>query len=100
VSLDPTAITGLGFYVDKHIIMPTWLDDYDPIYKVYYVLHEMVHCMTGEKHDEIFKRVEDVILALWDIKIIRKKVYPKVIYWREQEVENIPGRRSKNDGKN
>lgn len=81
---------GQGYPSLKSIVMPIWLDKYDVVYRMYYVLHELVHCMVGVKHDENFKLVEDAILAMWDIEIVRKKVYPRTIKWKGIEIPNIP----------
>lgn len=83
---------GMGFPATKEIELPLWINKYDVIYRIYYVVHELVHCIVGHKHDATFMKVEDVLLALWDIKIVRKKVYPKMLFWREQEITNIPGK--------
>lgn len=96
VTIKPNLPYGMGFPRTKEIVLPDWLSRYDPLYRMYYVLHEMVHCMVGIKHDATFMRVEDVILSLWDIKIVRKKVYPKQLFWKDQEIENIPSKERKN----
>jgi hypothetical protein len=81
---------GEGFPGIKLIILPTWIDSFDVAYRLYYVLHELVHCMVGIKHDITFMKIEDVVLAIWDIRIVRKKIYPKVIFLKERKIKNIP----------
>jgi hypothetical protein len=81
---------GRGYYDTKEMELPPWLDECDPSYRIYYALHELAHCLIGYKHDKAFKRLEDILLSLWDIRIIRKSVYPKRLFHLEQEVFNIP----------
>jgi hypothetical protein len=81
---------GQGYQRFKVIVMPMWLEKYDVVYRLYYVLHELVHCMVGVKHDKNFKLVEDAILAMWDIEIVRRRVYPKKLSWKGKDIVNIP----------
>ena len=99
VSIDPALSCGRGYPDTKEIILPSWLSRYDVMYRMYYVLHEMVHCMVGIKHDSTFMKVEDVILALWDIRIVRKKVYPKQLFWKDLEIDNIPAKKEVQNAK-
>lgn len=81
---------GRGYFIEKEIQLPSWLETSDPGYRLYYVLHELSHCLLGYKHDKTFKKIEDVILDLWSISIERKKVYPKRLFWHGKEILNIP----------
>lgn len=81
---------GRGYYDTKEVQLPAWLEECDPHYRIYYVVHELTHCLLGYRHDKPFKRVEDVLLGLWDIAIERKKVYPKRLFHDGKEVLNIP----------
>ena len=82
--------SGRGYFDRKEIHMPAWISSCDPGYRLYYVLHELIHCLIGYKHNQTFKQVEDTILDLWDIKIKRKRVYPKQMFWHDKEILNIP----------
>ena len=64
---------GRGYFVEKKIMLPVWLSEHDVVYRVYYVIHELVHCLLGYRHDKSFKKVEDVLLDLWGIEIIRMR---------------------------
>ena len=59
-------------------------------YQIYYAIHELCHCIVGLEHDKAFKTMEDRLLNLWDIKIVRCKAYPKKLFMRSQEIKNIP----------
>src|SRR3989339_2128186 len=67
---------GMAYYDKKKIILPTWLNEFDMVYQVYCVIHELVHCMIGYKHSETFKKLEDILLSIWGIEIVRMRVYP------------------------
>lgn len=81
---------GRAYFIEKAMILPVWLGEYDVAYQVYYAIHEFTHCMIGYKHDDTFKFVEDVLLELWGIKIVRMKVYPKKLFLDGKEILNIP----------
>jgi len=75
----------------SYISIPLWVKDYDTAYQIYYAVHEICHYKKGcNKHNILFKEIEDKMLALWNIEIERKKAYPKYIYYKGQFVENIP----------
>jgi hypothetical protein len=81
---------GKGYFNEKKIILPAWLDEYDVAYQVYYVIHELAHCLLGYKHDESYKKAEDFLLSLWCIQIVRKRVYPKKLFLEGIEIYNLP----------
>jgi len=77
-----------------YITLPKWLEKYDDNYAIYYAIHETCHIVNYLKyrnrgHCEDFKRIEDEALALWGIRIVRAKVYPKELYVNGQKVYNI-----------
>lgn len=81
---------GRGYFFEKMMILPAWLDEHDAVYQAYYAIHELTHCLLGYRHNQIFKAAEDLLLDIWDIQIIRKKVYPKKIFFDGKEVYNTP----------
>jgi len=81
---------GRGYFVEKIIMLPVWLTEHDVVYQVYYAVHELVHCLLGYRHDETFKEVEDVLLDLWGIEIVRNRVYPKKLFLEGKEIFNTP----------
>lgn len=81
---------GRGYFYTKEIMLPSWLYECDPCYRIYYTIHELVHCLIGYAHDKTFKKIEDILLSLWDISIERKSVYPRRLYYNNKEVFNIP----------
>jgi len=81
---------GRAWYDTKEIEMPLWINNFDVIYQIYYIIHELVHCLTGHKHDKDFKLVEDCLLRMWGIEIKRKRVYPKELKFNGKIVTNIP----------
>lgn len=88
-------LKGRGYPREKKIELPIWLNRYDVMYRVYYVLHELVHCMVGVEHNLMFMKVEDAILDIWDIKIVRRTVYPRMMYWNGMRIRNIPNKRGR-----
>ena len=88
---------GRGYFVEKKIMLPAWLSEHDVVYQVYYAVHELVHCLLGYRHDETFKKIEDVLLDLWGIEIERKKVYPKKLFLKGKEIINTPYNRRSAD---
>lgn len=82
--------SGRGWFLEKKIELPKWINKYDVAFRLYYVVHELVHCMIGTEHDKNFKLVEDKLLAMWDIRIVRKKVYPRGIYYHGVKITNVP----------
>lgn len=78
-----------------YITLPKWLENYDESYAIYYCIHETCHVVNHLKygynglHSETFKRIEDEALALWGIRIVRKKAYPKELYANGQMIRNI-----------
>ncbi|OGM12058.1 hypothetical protein A2V80_02330 [Candidatus Woesebacteria bacterium RBG_16_39_8b] len=85
---------GMAYYDKKKIILPTWLNEFDMVYQVYCVIHELVHCMIGYKHSETFKKLEDILLSIWGIEIVRMRVYPKRLFLDKREIFKIPGRQN------
>jgi len=81
---------GRGYFNEKKIILPVWLSEHDVAYQVYYAVHELVHCLLGYRHDEAFKKTEDVLLDLWGIEIVRNRVYPKKLFLDGKEIYNTP----------
>ena len=73
----------------NYITLPKWLDKYDEQYQIYYTVHETCHYGFGRNHFSLFKMGEDKALALWGIKIERKKAYPKALYANGQRIKNI-----------
>jgi hypothetical protein len=90
VIVDEMLSSGRGWFYDKKIELPTWINRYHVSFRIYYVVHELVHCIVGVKHDDTFKRVEDKLLALWDIRIVRKTVYPREFYYHGKKIRNVP----------
>ena len=72
-----------------YIALPKWLEKYDEQYQIYYAVHETCHYAFGMNHGVIFKAGEDKTLALWDIEIIRKKAYPKLLYANGKRIDKI-----------
>jgi hypothetical protein len=83
---------GQGYYEDKIIKMPCWIEKYDTAYQIYYVVHELCHCIIGVQHTQLFKVHENTMLGLWNIRIVRKTVYPKKLYVWGVECNNIPSK--------
>jgi hypothetical protein len=75
----------------NYITLPQWLEEYDENYRIYYAVHEVCHHIVGIErwHDQVFREVEDKALALWGLKIIRSKAYPKELYANGQKINNI-----------
>jgi len=74
----------------NYITLPKWLDEYDEQYQIYYAVHETCHYGLGRRrHNLLFKKDEDRMLELWDIKIERKKAYPRVLYANGKRIENV-----------
>lgn len=77
------------------ITLPKWLEEYDEQYAIYYAIHEACHVVVhlqnkySGRHCEYFKKIEDEALALYKIRIVRKKAYPKEVYANGQSVYNI-----------
>lgn len=81
---------GRGYYFEKKIFLPNWIGKYHVVFQIYYMIHELSHCIAGTSHSSLFIVTEDHLLALWGIKIIRKRVYPEIIYFNGAEVLNVP----------
>lgn len=81
---------GRGYFFKKVIMLPKWLEKHNKLFGVYYVIHELTHCLVGVKHNQNFARMEDYLLGLWDIRIVRNKAYPKKIIHRGVEINIIP----------
>ena len=63
-----------------YFTVPTWAWKYGEHYVMYYTIHELTHFSNGGmRHGDVFKQIEDTLLALFDLEIERKKVYPKCI---------------------
>ncbi len=74
----------------NYITLPKWLDNYDAYYQIYYTVHETCHYVEKRrKHNLLFKECEDRMLALWGIRIIRKKAYPKALYANGKRIKSI-----------
>lgn len=77
------------------ITLPHWLWEYDRYYAIYYVVHEACHIVRGMlyddfgRHDKAFKKIEDEALALWKIRIVRNRSYPKELYVDGIKIHNI-----------
>jgi (p)ppGpp synthase/HD superfamily hydrolase len=95
VSINEDIPCGRGYPQTREIELPVWLNSFDVMYRIYYVIHEMVHCLTGIKHDKRFMSVEDTLLNMWDLRIVRRKVYPKQLFWKDRDILNIPSNRYK-----
>ena len=70
------------FYRWRKVTIPTWSIATGRDHSLYYMLHELAHVVTiGHGHDEEFRRVEDKLLAVYGITIVRraKSPYPKTI---------------------
>ena len=89
---------GRGYFLEKRIEMPKWIERYDINYRIYYVIHELTHCIVGIEHDDDFKKVEDILLSLWDIRIERKSIYPRKLFCNNKEILNIPYKVNKKGG--
>ena len=76
----------------NYITIPQWVEKYDEAYQIYYAVHEICHYdKKGRRsHTSLFKYDENRMLELWDIKIVRKKAYPKTLFCNGQPVKNIP----------
>lgn len=80
---------------DFSITLPHWLWEYDRYYAIYYTIHEACHLVRvmlhsyARSHNETFKKIEDEALALWKIKIVRAKAYPKELYVNGKKIYNI-----------
>lgn len=82
--------SGRGYYFEKHIMLPTWIGKYHPAFQVYYLIHEICHCIVGHYHTPLFKITEDHVLAVWSMRIVRRRVYPKKLYFNGEEILNVP----------
>lgn len=83
-----------GRSLPHSITLPLWLHDYDEAYGIYYAVHETVHYLRYSVpglrgHNDIFKEKEDKALALWGLRIVRKKAYPKYLYDNGKRINNI-----------
>lgn len=90
VTVNEILSQGRGWFMEKKIEMPAWVSRYDVSFRIYYVVHELTHCMVGVEHNKNFKTVEDKLLSLWDIRIKRRSVYPKAIYRDGKKISNVP----------
>jgi hypothetical protein len=77
---------GHALWKSKRISIPAWAFKYGDTYVMYYTLHELTHYVNGKLsgHGELFKKMEDKILLMWNITIERAKAYPKRIYFNGQ----------------
>ncbi len=76
-----TAGTKLDSYL---VVIPKWAMLRSENYGVWYICHECAHVtcyrLFGHwKHDADFKTIEDMYLADFGLRVIRKKCYPKAI---------------------
>lgn len=81
---------GQGYHEEKIIMMPYWVDKYDVAYQIYYVIHELCHCIVGVAHSAEFKMFENTMLGSWGIRITRKSVYPRRLYFMGVRCRNTP----------
>lgn len=90
-------IQGGRFMSKTHnISIPRWTWRRGPEYFRYYVVHEVTHAAEllnspqtarSTSHSSTFKDMEEAALdALYDMKIIRRRVYPKRIIQRGKTV--------------
>ena len=71
---------------EDRFTLPTYVFSRPEVYMFYYVIHEFTHCLGFWGHDLYFKRKEQDILQLFDIKIHYTKAYPKALYSNGQKV--------------
>lgn len=73
-----------GGRLGRLAVIPAWtLRKYNIDFAYYYTIHEWVHAVGYNRHNNLFKTMEDLALQLFDITIRRKKVYPKVVYKKD-----------------
>jgi len=64
----------------RSVSIPKWATERSEAYAIYYVVHEVCHHIAGMGHGTDFQDCEVKALALWDIKIERKKIYARALY--------------------
>jgi len=79
---------GHALWKSSCVSIPKWAWTYGEGYLMYYVLHELTHYVGGKLsgHGVFFKQMEDILLAKWDIRIIRAKCYPKAVYYKGKQI--------------
>lgn len=90
ITINALLSSGRGYFQDKKIELPAWINRFDVAFRIYYAVHELTHCLIGNSHDENFKKMEDKLLEHWDLRIVRKKVYPRELYHKGIKVLNVP----------
>lgn len=73
---------GRARYKTRSITIPTWIFKGIKEYRIYYMVHELTHFIGHEKfgiggHGKLFKKIENQILADYNIIPIYSKAYPK-----------------------
>jgi hypothetical protein len=75
------------------IIFPEFLFNKHDGYVIWYVIHELCHCIYHD-HGSLFKKLESSLMGEWDITAEYSRAYPKRLYvngemvfehWREKE---------------
>lgn len=78
---------GRANWKSNSITIPAWVAKYGENYSIYYILHELTHYYKGSLggHGPLFKEIENKLLSVWGISIIRAKAYPKTLFANGQE---------------
>ena len=63
--------------------VPAWAANRGEAYLIYYTLHELAH-LWANSHNGIFRERENALLALWGVRIERKRVYAKRAWFTEE----------------
>ncbi len=71
----------------NHFTVPIFAFNKGAEFSQYYVIHEYTHIMGKHyNHDSAFKRLEQILLSLFDLTLDYAKAYPKAIYANGQKV--------------
>ncbi len=73
---------GTSYFDTRHITMPTWIFDHTMEYCYYYMIHEITHFITHDKHNYVghqgtFRVFERNILADFGLTPVYSRAYIK-----------------------
>ena len=90
-----TRVTGCSY----KIVLPTFLleDDRDERYVIWYVTHELCHCIYHD-HGSFFKKLEASIMEKWGVEIEYARAYPKRLYADGEVIYESPREIAKKKG--
>ena len=91
---------GRASWITNQFSVPRWALGKGREYAIYYTIHEFAHIVHHLKywtsdfsggHGKTFKRIENRLLKLFDLKIDRAKTFPKAIYAGGEKVYTKKG---------